>query len=41
MIATQPVAGLVIVVLSAGGLPQLRPPLIFLALIFWLGGGAL
>ncbi len=41
VVATQSVAVLIIFVLSIGGLPQLRQPLMFLALIFWLGGGAL
>lgn len=41
VVATQSVAVLTIAVLSFGGLHQLRQPLMFLALIFWLGGGAL
>lgn len=41
VVATQSVAILAVFVLSIGGLPALQQPLMFLALIFWLGGGAL
>ncbi len=41
VVATQAVAVLTVLVLSAGGFPDSRQHLMFLALIFWLGGGAL
>ncbi len=41
VVATQAVAVLTVLVLSAGGFPDSQQHLMFLALIFWLGGGAL
>lgn len=41
VVATQAVAVLTVFVLSAGGLPPLRAHLMFLAMTFWLGGGAI
>ncbi len=41
VVATQSVAVLTVFVLSAGGLPQLRIQLMFLAMTFWLSGGAI
>lgn len=41
VVATQAVAVLTVFILSADGFPGWRPHLMFLALIFWLGGGAL
>jgi hypothetical protein len=41
VVATQAVAVLTVFVLSAGGLPQLRAQMMFLAMTFWLGGGAI
>ena len=41
VVATQAVAVLTVFVLSAGGLPQWRAHMMFLAMTFWLGGGAI